>query len=149
MRAFAHVQVFAKTSGGILLSIAASTLMDKYLGESNKLCRAIFTLAQKVSAAGRTPIVFIDEIDSILCEQNGREHEVTTQVRTEFMQLWDGLMVLERIVVIGATNRPHVLGGAVWRRFGKHFEVRAGSCFLVRSLLMTRLEKKSVGSGPL
>jgi SpoVK/Ycf46/Vps4 family AAA+-type ATPase len=104
--------------------------MDKFLGESNKLCRAIFTLAQKISAGGRTPIIFIDEIDAILCEQTSREHEVTNQIRTEFMQLWDGLMVLERIVVIGATNRPRTLGGAVWRRFGKHFEVSDMLCHL-------------------
>jgi SpoVK/Ycf46/Vps4 family AAA+-type ATPase len=47
------------------------------------------------------------------------------QVKTEFMQLWDGLLPTSRIIVVGATNQPNRLNDAIWRRFGVHFEVRS------------------------
>ena len=49
---------------------------------------------------------------------------MAVQVKTEFMQLWDGLLTTSRVVVVGATNRANRLNDAIWRRFGMQFEVQ-------------------------
>jgi SpoVK/Ycf46/Vps4 family AAA+-type ATPase len=49
------------------------------------------------------------QVDAILGKRgSGGEHEATLQVKTEFMQLWDGIESSrgQRVVVMGATNRP-------------------------------------------
>ena len=48
-----------------------------------------------------------------------REHEAMRKIKNEFMVNWDGLRTKEqeRILVLGATNRPYDLDDAVIRRF--------------------------------
>ena len=47
------------------------------------------------------------------------EHEAMCKIKNEFMVNWDGLRTKEqeRILVLGATNRPYELDNAVIRRF--------------------------------
>jgi SpoVK/Ycf46/Vps4 family AAA+-type ATPase len=47
------------------------------------------------------------------------------KVKTEFMQLWDGMESNrgQRVVVMGATNRPWMVDEAVLRRFSTQYEV--------------------------
>jgi SpoVK/Ycf46/Vps4 family AAA+-type ATPase len=47
------------------------------------------------------------------------EHEVMRKMKNEFMVNWDGLCTKEqeRVIVLGATNRPYDLDDAVVRRF--------------------------------
>lgn len=119
------VQAFAAHVGAILINITASTVLSKWLGDSNKLVQAIFTLADKVSRCGRTAVVFVDEVDALLGDVAGGDMSALhQQIQTEFMQLWDGLVATERVVVVGATNRPNLLNDAMWRRFGTHLEAR-------------------------
>ena len=63
-------------------------------------------------------VIFIDEIDSILGRRGEGEHEATRKCKNEFMTLWDGLTSkeYERVLVLGATNRPFDLDEAVLRR---------------------------------
>ena len=63
-------------------------------------------------------MIFIDEIDSILGRRGEGEHESTRKCKNEFMTLWDGLTSkeYERVLVLGATNRPFDLDEAVLRR---------------------------------
>lgn len=53
------------------------------------------------------------------------EHEATLSVKTEFMQCWEGIETQKssRILVMGATNRPHSLDAAVLRRFSLKYEI--------------------------
>lgn len=47
-----------------------------------------------------------------------------TAMKTEFMQLWDGLLTSRApIMVLAATNRPYELDDAVLRRFSLQLEV--------------------------
>ena len=59
------------------------------------------------------------QVDSLLGARGGAfEHEATRRMRNEFMAAWDGLRSKEsqRILILGATNRPFDLDDAVIRR---------------------------------
>jgi len=62
-------------------SISASTLMSKWVGESEKLMRTLFALAQVYQPS----IIFIDEIDSILTARSSDEGESARRLKTEFL----------------------------------------------------------------
>ena len=112
-------KALARESGANFLSIATSTIFNKYVGDSEQNTRAIFTLAARLSPC----VIFIDEIDSLLSSRQSSDssEEYTRKVKNEFMASWDGLMTDEnlRVVVIGCTNRPFDLDDAVLRRFSR------------------------------
>jgi len=113
-------KALAKESGATFINIAASVLTNKWYGESNKLVAGLFSLARKAQPS----IVFIDEIDSFLRERTRGDHEVTGMMKAEFMTLWDGLLSsTDRILVLGATNRPNDIDSAILRRMPKRFSV--------------------------
>ncbi|KAI1192651.1 P-loop containing nucleoside triphosphate hydrolase protein [Nemania serpens] len=115
----------AHESGASFINLHISTLTEKWYGDSNKLVRAVFSLARKLQPT----IIFIDEIDAVLGTRRSGEHEASGMVKAEFMTLWDGLTsantrgVPARIVVLGATNRIHDIDEAILRRMPKKFPV--------------------------
>ena len=120
----------ATESKSTFFSISASSLTSKYLGESEKLVRALFSLA-KVFAPS---IIFVDEIDSLLSQRSGSgEHEATRRIKTEFLIQWSDLQRAaagrevgekekergdaNRVLVLAATNLPWAIDEAARRRF--------------------------------
>ncbi|KAJ5734320.1 hypothetical protein N7493_003106 [Penicillium malachiteum] len=135
-------KALAAESGASFINLNISTLTDKWYGESNRLVRAVFTLARKVQPC----IIFIDEIDALLAKRSERDHEASGMVKAEFMTHWDGLQSesstegRQRIVVFGATNRSDAIDKAFIRRLGgKPIEVRPpdarGRAILFKKLL--------------
>ncbi len=59
-----------------------------------------------------------DEVDALLGSRKAQEHEAVTALKTEFMQLWDGMSTAKnaQVMVLGATNRPFDLDDAILRR---------------------------------
>ena len=110
----------ARESGARFINLQVSTLFDKWFGESQKRAEAIFTLAAKVQPV----IIFIDEIDSFLRNRRTDDHECTSTIKTQLMTLWDGLTTNQntnRILIIGATNRPEDVDPAILRRMPQMF----------------------------
>ena len=66
------------------LHSCCSAVQSKWLGDSQKLVTAIFSLAAKLQPS----IIFIDEVDGLLGRRREQDHEATTSLKTEFMQLW-------------------------------------------------------------
>jgi SpoVK/Ycf46/Vps4 family AAA+-type ATPase len=117
-------------------AISASSLTSKFLGESEKLVRALFALAKQLAPS----IIFVDEIDSLLSSRSGSdEHEATRRIKTEFLIQWSDLAKAAagreqtisenkkagsrdhgdatRVLVLAATNLPWVIDDAARRRF--------------------------------
>uniref|UniRef100_A0A7R9V8S0 AAA+ ATPase domain-containing protein n=1 Tax=Chlamydomonas euryale TaxID=1486919 RepID=A0A7R9V8S0_9CHLO len=131
-------KALAKQSGCYFLNITASSIMSKWLGDASRLVRAVFTLAAKLQPC----IIFIDEVDALLGKRGMHtEHEATLQVKTEFMQLWDGMESCrgQRVVVMGATNRPWMVDEAVLRRFSTQYEIGLPDAQQRRAILRSYL----------
>ena len=77
----------------------SSTLMNMYFGESQKLIRALFSMCRKLAPC----ILFI-----FLSSRGHDNQEANAQMKSEFLQLWDGMLSEDvdnkyGIVVVGAT----------------------------------------------
>ncbi|CAD8141729.1 unnamed protein product [Paramecium octaurelia] len=96
-------------------NISASTLVQKHLGEGEKLMRALFDVAFQLQPS----VIFVDEIDSILSKRSQNEHEASRRLKTEFLVSFDGIQSSDqdRVFLIAATNRPQDIDDAVLRRF--------------------------------
>lgn len=120
----------ATESHSTFFAISASSLTSKFLGESEKLVRALFALAKMLAPS----IIFIDEIDSLLSARSGSgEHEATRRIKTEFLIQWSDLAKAAagkeqtdkekergdatRVLVLAATNLPWAIDEAARRRF--------------------------------
>ncbi|XP_041838847.1 spastin isoform X2 [Melanotaenia boesemani] len=111
----------AAESNSTFFNISAASLTSKYVGEGEKLVRALFSVARELQPS----IIFIDEVDSLLCERREGEHDASRRLKTEFLIEFDGVQsgADEQVLVMGATNRPQELDEAVLRRFAKRVYV--------------------------
>ncbi|RZC49221.1 hypothetical protein C5167_017647 [Papaver somniferum] len=115
-------KALATEAGANFISITGSTLTSKWFGDAEKLTKALFSFASKLAPV----IIFVDEVDSLLGARGGaNEHEATRRMRNEFMAAWDGLRTKDsqRILILGATNRPFDLDDAVIRRLPRRIYI--------------------------
>ncbi|KAG5981938.1 hypothetical protein E4U55_002472 [Claviceps digitariae] len=102
----------AKESGANMLEISGATINDKWVGESEKLIRAVFTLAKRLEPC----VVFLDEADSLLANRSMFSNRVSHREHiNQFLKEWDGLEETNAFLMV-ATNRPFDLDDAVLRR---------------------------------
>ncbi len=102
-------------------NVSASSIISKWLGESEKLVQQLFETAQEKQPS----LIFIDEVDSIASARGGSEHDAMRRVKTTLMTQMDGVTTKksDRIVVIGATNLPWELDPAFRSRFEKRIYI--------------------------
>lgn len=114
----------ATESKSTFFSISASSLTSKFLGESEKLVRALFELSKALAPS----IIFVDEIDSLLSQRSDSgEHEASRRIKNEFLIQWSALQSaaagretqgdVSRVLVLAATNLPWAIDEAARRRF--------------------------------
>ncbi|KAJ6547501.1 hypothetical protein B0H19DRAFT_1212058 [Mycena capillaripes] len=119
------VRALAKEAGCRMMAVSPSDVMDMYVGEGEKLVKAVFSVARKIAPC----VVFLDEIDALFgARVSGRDRGsgiAHRGVLTEFMQEMDGLRSSkdDNVIVIGATNRPFDLDDAVLRRLPRRLLV--------------------------
>lgn len=110
-------KAIAGSSGANFISIKGPELLNKYVGESERAVRQVFSRARSSAPC----IVFFDELDA-LCprrdsagggssEGNGVSERVVNQLLTEM----DGLDARKSVFVIAATNRPELIDPAMLR----------------------------------
>ncbi|KAF0976537.1 hypothetical protein FDP41_004436 [Naegleria fowleri] len=116
-------KAIAHESGSTFFSISASSLTSKWVGEGEKLVRTLFALARYFQPS----VVFIDEIDSLLSQRTDSDSDSgTRRLKTEFLVQLDGASTndeTDRILIVGATNRPEEIDEAVRRRMQKRLYI--------------------------
>ncbi|KAE8910353.1 Spastin [Phytophthora fragariae] len=102
-------------------NISASSLTSKWVGEGEKLVRALFEMARELQPS----VVFMDEIDALLSTRSASENEASRRIKNQFFTELDGAASSQedRILVMGATNLPHELDEAIVRRLEKRIYV--------------------------
>lgn len=103
----------ATESEANFISIKGPEVFSKWVGESEKAIREVFRKARLASPS----IIFLDEADA-LAPRRGMsmaDSGVTERVVSQLLTEMDGLTPIERIVIIGATNRPELLDPAIMR----------------------------------
>ena len=96
------------------LKIVASSIIDKYIGESARIVREMFAYAREHQPC----IIFIDEIDAIGGKRTDDASSSDREIHRTLMEMLnqiDGFDELGRVKVIMATNRPDVLDSALLR----------------------------------
>ncbi|MBW3079511.1 proteasome ATPase [Bifidobacterium simiiventris] len=116
-KAVAHALADGSGNGsGVFLSVKGPELLNKFVGESERLVRMIFKRARERAADGRPVIVFIDEMDSLLRTRgSGVSSDVETTIVPQFLAELDGVERLDNVMVIGASNRIDMIDPAVLR----------------------------------
>ena len=102
----------ANASQANFIAVKGPELLNKYLGESERAVRALFSRAKASSPC----IIFLDEIDA-LCPKRGNEggNQASERVVNQFLTELDGVEIRKEVYIIAATNRPDILDPAMLR----------------------------------
>ncbi|KAL7585154.1 uncharacterized protein LOC111920529 [Lactuca sativa] len=136
-------KAIATEAGANFINISMSSITSKWFGEGEKYVKAVFSLASKIAPS----VVFVDEVDSMLGRrENPGEHEAMRKMKNEFMVNWDGLRTKdrERVLVLGATNRPFDLDEAVIRRLPRRLMVNLPDAANREKILRVILAKEEL-----
>ncbi|AJF61321.1 TPA: CDC48 family AAA ATPase [Candidatus Woesearchaeota archaeon] len=102
----------ANESQANFILVKGPELLSKWVGESEKAVRKVFEKARQTSPT----IIFFDEIDSLAPRRGmGSDNQVTERVVNQLLTEMDGLIELDNIVILAATNRPDMLDTALLR----------------------------------
>ena len=100
----------ASESDAHLEIVSGPELRSKYVGESERQIRDVFDRARQFAPS----IILFDEIDSVAGKRDEVHSSALGEV-TQLLVLLDGLEPLERVILIGTTNRPESVDPAMRR----------------------------------
>jgi len=113
-------KAIASEMNGSFISCDPSVFQNQYYGESSKLIKAIFSLANKLSPS----IIFIDELDGILSTRSTLDQSPINESKTLFLSQMDGILSRNpEVIVIGTTNKLQHIDDAIRRRMRLHIHV--------------------------
>nr|KAJ3422887.1 hypothetical protein HK105_005763 [Polyrhizophydium stewartii] len=130
----------ASQAQATFFNISSSSLTSKWVGDGEKMVRALFAVAR----VHQPSVIFVDEIDSLLTQRSEGEIEATRRIKTEFLVQFDGCGTDsdDRILMIGATNRPQEIDEAARRRFRKKLYIPLPDSQARRHIMETLLRKQ-------
>lgn len=107
--------------------VSGPEIMDKYVGNSEKNIRDLFSDAEKDVNCTELHVIIFDEIDAI-CRTRGRngvQSGVTDSIVTQLLTQIDGVRELNNIFIIAMTNRKDLIDEALLRagRIEVHIEI--------------------------
>ncbi|HUV33650.1 MAG TPA: AAA family ATPase, partial [Candidatus Desulfaltia sp.] len=102
----------ASESEANFISVRGPEIFSKWVGESEKAIREIFRKARMAAPS----IIFFDEFDALVPSRgSSADSRVTERVLSQLLTEIDGLLSLQNVVVLAATNRPDIIDPAVLR----------------------------------
>ena len=96
------------------LSIKGPEIFSKYVGESERAVRDLFSKARQIAPS----IIFFDEIDAIAVNRSSdvkSANSVNDKVVSTLLNELDGIEKLSNVFVVATTNRPDVIDHSLLR----------------------------------
>lgn len=109
------------------IQVRATDVLDKWLGGSEALVRALFARARASSPC----VLFIDEIDAIATNrETDSSNDFTSRILSTFLNEMDGVSSgaqKNKVLVVACTNRLEALDAALLRpgRLQEHFALKS------------------------
>jgi len=101
---------------GFFMNIKGPELLNKYVGETERKIREIFTKAKEKAAEDVPVVVFFDEMDALFRTRgSGISSDVETTIVPQLLAEIDGVEGLKNVIVIGASNRQDLIDPAILR----------------------------------
>lgn len=101
---------------GYFLNIKGPELLNKYVGETERQIRNIFSRAREKANSGIPVVIFFDEMESLFRTRgSGVSSDVETTIVPQLLTEIDGVEKLDNVIIIGATNREDMIDPAVLR----------------------------------
>lgn len=98
------------------LNVKGPELLNKYVGETERHIRLIFSRAREKASQGHPVVVFFDEMESLFRTRGtGVSSDVETTIVPQLLSEIDGVERLENVIVIGASNREDMIDPAILR----------------------------------
>ncbi|KAK6349975.1 Vacuolar protein sorting-associated protein 4 [Orbilia brochopaga] len=130
----------ATEANSTFFSVSSSDLVSKWMGESERLVKQLFSMARE----NKPSIIFIDELDALCGNRGEGESEASRRIKTEMLVQMDGVgHDSTGVLVLGATNIPWQLDGAIRRRFQRRIHIA-----LPDAASRQRMFQIAVGSTP-
>jgi proteasome-associated ATPase len=103
-------------SKSYFINVKGPELLNKYVGETERHIRMIFSRAREKASEGTPVVVFFDEMDSLFRTRgSGVSSDVETTIVPQLLSEIDGVERLENVIVIGASNREDMIDPAILR----------------------------------
>ncbi|KAF8813475.1 AAA-domain-containing protein [Phlegmacium glaucopus] len=134
----------ANESRANFISVKGPELLNKYVGESERAVRQVFSRARASSPC----IIFFDELDALVPRRDDSLSESSARVVNTLLTELDGLDARKSVYVIAATNRPDMIDPAMVRpgRLDKLLYVDLPSAGERAEIVRTLLRKVPLGS---
>lgn len=130
----------AYETGAHSIIINGPEVVSKFYGETEQKLRDLFDEAIEKAPT----VIFIDEIDALCPKRDEAPSELEKRVVTTLLTLMDGANTENnRVIVIGATNRPNSLDEALRRpgRFDREVEIGIPTSEARLSIMTTIMSK--------
>ncbi|KAK2462964.1 hypothetical protein APHAL10511_005016 [Amanita phalloides] len=101
----------ANESRANFISVKGPELLNKYVGESERAVRQVFSRARASSPC----VIFFDELDALVPRRDDSISESSARVVNTLLTELDGLDSRKAVYVIAATNRPDMIDPAMVR----------------------------------
>ncbi|MGC5617000.1 proteasome ATPase [Georgenia sp. Z1491] len=109
------------------LSVKGPELLTRYVGETERQIRVIFSRAREKARTGVPVIVFFDEMEALFRTRgSGVSSDVETTIVPQLLAEIDGVEALGNVIVIGASNREDMIDPAILRPGRLDVKIRIG-----------------------
>ena len=95
----------------VTMLLQGPELLNKYVGESERAVRQLFTRARAASPC----VLFFDELDALAPRRGSDVNQSTERVVNQLLTEMDGTEGRQSVYLIAATNRPDMIDPALLR----------------------------------